>query len=102
MSPSFSIPPVADRLNKLPPYLFVQIDAMKEALIKEGRDVIGIHSVLFDLNSEKITLTHEATDRQVFAQGALVVARHFLELWNQPGFYGMDDFVSAIEKVKRR
>ena len=42
MSSPFAIPPVAERLNKLPPYLFVQIDAMKDALIKEGRDVIDM------------------------------------------------------------
>ncbi len=36
------IPPVADRLTKLPPYLFVQIDAMKEDLVRQGRDVIDM------------------------------------------------------------
>lgn len=65
---------------------------------REG-EIIGIHSVVFDLGSEKITLTHEATDRRVFAQGALVVARHLRELWAGPGFYGMDNFVSAIQNL---
>ncbi len=34
--------PVARRLTRLPPYLFVQIDAMKDALVKRGRDVIDM------------------------------------------------------------
>ncbi len=35
-------PAVARRLKALPPYLFVQIDALKEALIRQGRDVIDM------------------------------------------------------------
>ncbi len=42
MTRSSAIPPVADRLTKLPPYLFVQIDAMKDDLVKQGRDVIDM------------------------------------------------------------
>lgn len=38
----FTLPPVAQRLTRLPPYLFVQIDAMKEALVRQGRDVIDM------------------------------------------------------------
>lgn len=66
---------------------------------REG-EVTGIHSLTFELESERITLTHEATDRRVFAQGALVIARHFRTLWTQPGWYGMDDFVSAMQNLK--
>ncbi len=36
------IPPPAKRLTRLPPYLFVQIDAMKDRLIRQGRDVIDM------------------------------------------------------------
>ncbi len=36
------IPPTANRLKKLPPYLFVEIDALKEAMIQKGRDVIDM------------------------------------------------------------
>ena len=36
------IPPPARRLQRLPPYLFVQIDAMKERLVRQGRDVIDM------------------------------------------------------------
>lgn len=34
--------PVARRLTRLPPYLFVEIDRMKDELIKQGRDVIDM------------------------------------------------------------
>ena len=63
---------------------------------REG-DVIGVHAVTFRCPSENITLLHEATDRRVFAQGALLIARNFHSLWKSPGWYTMDHFVSAIE-----
>ena len=34
--------PVAKRLTELPPYLFVEIDRMKDELVKAGRDVIDM------------------------------------------------------------
>ena len=34
--------PVARRLTRLPPYLFVEIDRMKEDLVRQGRDVIDM------------------------------------------------------------
>lgn len=64
--------------------------------IREG-EVIGIHTVRFDLPAERIQLTHEAKDRRLFAQGALLVARHFHRVAPRPGWYTMDDFVSALE-----
>lgn len=36
------IPPPARRLTLLPPYLFVQIDALKEELVRQGRDVVDM------------------------------------------------------------
>ncbi|MBI3332571.1 MAG: LL-diaminopimelate aminotransferase [Candidatus Omnitrophica bacterium] len=36
------IPPVAQRLKRLPPYLFVQIDALKERMLRQGREVIDM------------------------------------------------------------
>ncbi len=42
MSQSAVIPPLAGRLKRLPPYLFVQIDALKDQVVKEGRDVIDM------------------------------------------------------------
>ncbi len=36
------IPPLAKRLTQLPPYLFVQIDALKERMIRKGVDVVDM------------------------------------------------------------
>lgn len=54
-----------------------------------GGDVIGDHTVLFAGAGERIELTHRASDRAVFAQGALRAA-----LWvvsRKPGVYDMQD-----------
>jgi 4-hydroxy-tetrahydrodipicolinate reductase len=54
-----------------------------------GGDIVGEHDVLFAAPGERITLRHVATDRRVFARGALKAA-----LWGQeksPGHYNMMD-----------
>ncbi|MEQ9694423.1 4-hydroxy-tetrahydrodipicolinate reductase [Shimia sp. SDUM112013] len=54
-----------------------------------GGDIVGEHDVLFAAPGERITLRHVATDRSVFARGALKAA-----LWGQdkkPGEYDMLD-----------
>lgn len=54
-----------------------------------GGDIIGEHDVLFAAAGERITLRHVASDRSVFARGALKAA-----LWGQgksPGQYDMLD-----------
>lgn len=54
-----------------------------------GGDIIGEHDVLFAADGERITLRHVASDRSVFARGALRAA-----LWGQdkaPGEYDMID-----------
>ncbi|MEM1039875.1 MAG: 4-hydroxy-tetrahydrodipicolinate reductase [Pseudomonadota bacterium] len=54
-----------------------------------GGSVIGEHSVLFAGEGETIDLTHRATDRQLFARGAVKAA-----LWahdKKPGRYDMLD-----------
>jgi 4-hydroxy-tetrahydrodipicolinate reductase len=54
-----------------------------------GGDVIGDHTVVFAGNSERVELTHKATDRRVFAKGAVRAA---LWLRGKPaGLYGMKD-----------
>ena len=39
-----------------------------------GGDIIGDHSVLFAGSAERLTLSHQATDRAVFARGAIQAA----------------------------
>jgi 4-hydroxy-tetrahydrodipicolinate reductase len=54
-----------------------------------GGDVIGEHDVIFAADGERITLRHQATDRSVFARGAVKAA-----LWGQgrgPGAFDMLD-----------
>ena len=54
-----------------------------------GGDVVGDHTVIFAGPSERLELTHRASDRQIFARGAIKAA-----LWGKgkpPGVYGIDD-----------
>ncbi|SEM62969.1 dihydrodipicolinate reductase [Gemmobacter aquatilis] len=54
-----------------------------------GGDIVGEHDVLFASPGERIVLRHVATDRAIFARGALKAA-----LWGQdkaPGAYDMLD-----------
>ncbi|MEP7239740.1 MAG: 4-hydroxy-tetrahydrodipicolinate reductase, partial [Devosia sp.] len=54
-----------------------------------GGDVVGEHTVLFVGDTERIEITHRATDRGMFAAGAVRAA-----LWardQSPGFYDMAD-----------
>ncbi|SMX46253.1 4-hydroxy-tetrahydrodipicolinate reductase [Actibacterium lipolyticum] len=54
-----------------------------------GGDIVGEHDVLFAGEGERVILRHIATDRRIFARGALKAA-----LWGQgkhPGEYSMAD-----------
>jgi 4-hydroxy-tetrahydrodipicolinate reductase len=54
-----------------------------------GGDVVGDHTVLFAGAGERLELTHRATDRRIYARGALHAAR-----WlhgRPPGLYRMAD-----------
>ena len=54
-----------------------------------GGDVVGEHTVMFAGAGERIELTHRATSRANFAEGALRAAR-FLR-GRAPGLYSMED-----------
>jgi 4-hydroxy-tetrahydrodipicolinate reductase len=54
-----------------------------------GGTVVGEHTVIFAGEGERIELSHRATDRGIFARGAVKAA-----LWTKgraPGLYGMTD-----------
>jgi 4-hydroxy-tetrahydrodipicolinate reductase len=54
-----------------------------------GGDVVGDHTVVFAASGERIELTHRASSRHTFAQGAIRAAK-----WVQhqpPGLYDMQD-----------
>ncbi len=60
-----------------------------------GGDIVGEHDVMFAAAGERITLRHVASDRSVFARGALKAA-----LWGQgraPGQYDMLDVLGLSE-----
>jgi 4-hydroxy-tetrahydrodipicolinate reductase len=54
-----------------------------------GGDVVGDHTVFFASMGERIELTHRASDRTVFAQGALRAAQWVVS--QAPGVYDMQD-----------
>jgi len=54
-----------------------------------GGDVIGDHTVIYAGLGERIELTHKASDRAVFARGAIRAA-HWL-VGQKPGVYDMQD-----------
>jgi 4-hydroxy-tetrahydrodipicolinate reductase len=57
-----------------------------------GGDIVGDHTVLFAGTGERLTLSHQATDRAIFARGALQAAA-----WLAPrpaGRYFMRDLVT--------
>ena len=54
-----------------------------------GGDVVGEHTVMFAGIGERIELTHRATDRVIFAAGALKAA-NWVQSQN-PGLYSMQD-----------
>jgi 4-hydroxy-tetrahydrodipicolinate reductase len=54
-----------------------------------GGSVVGDHSVIFAGPSERITLSHHAEDRAIFARGAVRAAQWAFD--KPPGLFGMDD-----------
>ncbi|WP_187428236.1 4-hydroxy-tetrahydrodipicolinate reductase [Roseobacter fucihabitans] len=61
-----------------------------------GGDIVGEHDVLFAATGERIILRHVASDRSVFARGALKAA-----LWTAgkaPGHYDMLDVLGLSEQ----
>ena len=64
--------------------------------VLRGGNVAGEHSAIFAADNERIELTHKATDRAIFARGAITAA-----LWLKgkgPGLYSMMD-VLGLENL---
>ncbi len=63
------------------------------ASVRAG-NIVGEHEIIFAGKDEVVTLTHQATSKEVFAEGAIGAA---LYLMNRPaGFYSMEDLVNDI------
>jgi len=58
------------------------------SVVRAG-DIVGEHTVTFAAQGERFELTHRATDRIVFARGALRAAEWLIG--RPPGLYGMRD-----------
>jgi len=61
-----------------------------------GGDVVGEHMLVFATQGERIEVTHRATDRDIFARGALAAA-----IWiagREPGLYAFDEVLAPAPK----
>ena len=54
-----------------------------------GGDVVGEHTVIFAATGERVELTHKASSRETFANGALRAAQWVVK--QKPGLYDMQD-----------
>ena len=57
-----------------------------------GGTIVGEHDVIFAGNNEIVTLSHTATSREVFANGALKAALYIAD--KSAGFYSMTDLIN--------
>ncbi|TMP85612.1 4-hydroxy-tetrahydrodipicolinate reductase [Pseudoalteromonas ruthenica] len=57
--------------------------------VLRGGDIVGEHTAYFALMGERLELTHKASSRMTFAQGAVRAAKWVQN--KQPGFYTMQD-----------
>jgi len=60
-----------------------------------GGDVVGDHTVIFAALGERLELTHKASDRAIFARGALRAAQWIRG--KRPGVYDMQDVLGLGE-----
>jgi 4-hydroxy-tetrahydrodipicolinate reductase len=61
------------------------------SVVRAG-DIVGEHTVMLAADGERLELTHRATDRMVFARGALRAAEWLTS--RPPGLYGMADVIA--------
>jgi len=60
-----------------------------------GGDIVGEHTVYFCGDGERIELTHRATDRKIFAQGAVRAAQW--AVGRTAGIYNMEDVLGLTD-----
>ena len=65
-------------------------DQIPVIAIREG-DVKGYHEIIWDSGTEQLMLSHEAKDRKIFAEGALMAAKWLMS--KEPGVYTMRDII---------
>lgn len=92
---------ISESLAREPEYVYDRHSVRKQREKNEiglhairGGTIVGEHDVLFAGPDELITLSHSATSREVFAQGAVRAA---LFMCGKPnGFYSMDDLFQDV------
>ncbi len=62
-----------------------------------GGDIVGEHTVMFIGAGERLEITHRATSRENFAQGALLAAKWIVR--KQPGVYSMIDVLGLNKNL---
>jgi 4-hydroxy-tetrahydrodipicolinate reductase len=60
-----------------------------------GGDIVGEHTVYFIGDGERVELTHKATDRKIFAQGAVRAAQW--AVGKSAGVYNMEDVLGLTD-----
>ena len=55
-------------------------------------NIVGTHEVMFGTNTQTITISHQAHDRALFADGAVAAAKFLLG--KPAGLYNMDDLLA--------
>ena len=61
-----------------------------------GGDVVGDHTVMFAALGERVELTHKASSRDTFANGAVRAAKWLTG--RAPGLYDMEDVLGLRER----
>ena len=92
---------ISESLTEQPEYVYDRHSVRKQRAKNEiglhairGGTIVGEHDVLFAGPDELITLSHSATSREVFAQGAVRAA---MFMCGKPkGFYSMDDLFADM------
>lgn len=60
-----------------------------------GGDVVGEHTATYYMAGERVEISHKATDRQIFARGALFAANYLAT--QKAGLYNMSDALNLTE-----
>lgn len=63
-------------------------------------EVVGTHTALFESPFDEITLTHEAKNRDLFADSAIHIALWLMK--RESGFYTMSDYAKFKLKEKKK
>ena len=101
-APSGTALAIADAMNEVlnNEYAY-KFDRSQERKMREKKEIgihsirmgneVGTHEIIFALDSQVITLKHEAENRGLFAEGSLTAANFLVT--KEAGFYNMDDIL---------